>query len=99
MNYTKLEWQHEGTTVYALEFNSWNGGKEVMRNRFYANVQGYRDTPNEELEANARLMAAAPDLLEALQLAYKALVIVSANYDVDMHIEKASAAIKKALRE
>jgi hypothetical protein len=57
----------EGTTVYALEFDSWRGGKELMRNRIYANVQGYRDTPKEELEAVATLFAAAPELLEALE--------------------------------
>lgn len=55
-----------GTTVYALEFDSWHKGKEQMRNRIWANVQGYRDTPKEELEATAKLYAAAPDLLEAL---------------------------------
>lgn len=50
-------------------------------------------------EKYAKLLSAAPDLLSALQLAYKALVVVSANYDVDMHIEKAESAIKKALGE
>lgn len=57
-----------GTTVYALEFDSWRKGVEQMRNRIWANVQGYKDTPKEEVEATARLYAAAPDLLEALQM-------------------------------
>jgi hypothetical protein len=98
MSYTKLEWQYVGTTVFALEFDSWSRGKEVMRNRFTAYVQGYRDTPAEELKANARLMAAAPELLEALQA-------ISDLYDTDEGCRstpeyiKARTAIKKALGE
>lgn len=67
MSYTKLEWHRENATVYALEVERENviTGKSIMRNRFSALVQGYIE--KEELEANARLMAAAPDLLEALQ--------------------------------
>jgi hypothetical protein len=96
MNYTtKAQWQHEGTTVYALEFDSWNRGKEVMCNRFSAHVQGYRDTPQAELEANARLMAAAPELLEALQI-----VLNKQYYSIlPSEWDKARAAIKKALGE
>lgn len=64
---TKEPFQVVGTTVYQLEFDSYRKGVEQMRNRVYANVQGYRDTPKEELEATARLFAAAPDLLEVLK--------------------------------
>jgi hypothetical protein len=64
---TKQPFQVVGTTVYQLEFDSYRKGVEQMRNRVYANVQGYRDTPKEELEATARLFAAAPDLLKALK--------------------------------
>ena len=67
MKHTKEEWKVEDTTVYALEFESFYRGEEQMRNRFWAHVYGYRGTPQEELEANARLMAAAPELLSALQ--------------------------------
>jgi hypothetical protein len=50
-----------GPTVYALHSYS-------LRNRFSAHCQaGRQDDANaEELEANACLMAAAPDLLKAL---------------------------------
>lgn len=55
-----------GTTVYTLEHHGWIKGVEVFRNRFYASVQRGPDTPIEELEAVARLMTAAPDLIAAL---------------------------------
>lgn len=55
-----------GTFVYAL-----NG---YGTNSFWANIYGgsqggYKSpgTPGEEIEANANLMSAAPDLLEALE--------------------------------
>ena len=64
---TKQPFQVEGTTVYQLEFDSYYHGEAQMRNRVYAGVYGYRDTPKEELEATARLFAAAPDLLKALE--------------------------------
>lgn len=65
----KNSFEYVGTTVYQLEYYSTprGYGGPFRRNRVYAQVQGYRDTPNEELEATARLFAAAPDLLEALQ--------------------------------
>jgi hypothetical protein len=96
MNYiTKAQWQHEGTTVYALEVERENviTGKPIMRNRFSALVQGY--IPKEELEANARLMAAAPDLLKALQ------TVLNKQYHAVLPSEwvKVHAAINKALGE
>lgn len=94
MSYTKEDWKVEGTTVYALESDGFRGGREVFRNRFSALVQGYRNTPKEELEANARLMAAAPDLLEAL----RRMVEYHDNLNFE-DIALAEAAIKKALGE
>lgn len=55
--HTPGPWLMMGRTVYALR-----GGT----NRFDAYVQGY-DVQVGEIEANARLIAAAPDLLEALR--------------------------------
>jgi len=65
MNYTKGEWQiADGTFVYCL-----NSGGE---NRFDCGIQAGRDehgkrTSIEELEANAHLISAAPDMYEALK--------------------------------
>lgn len=65
--HTAGPWELSGTTIYALEHEGWREGVEQMRNRWYTNVQGYRDTPKEEMEANARLMASSHELLEALE--------------------------------
>ncbi|MEG0969222.1 MAG: hypothetical protein RSG92_28055 [Pseudomonas sp.] len=62
--HTPQEWLRGGTTVYALNVEG--------TNRFSAQVQsgwstsGRNRTESGELEANARLIAAAPELLEAL---------------------------------
>ena len=69
-NWTEGEWLVEGTFVYALN--------SAGVNRFCLHVMpGYaetcikvsRRTSDEELIANAHLIAAAPDLYEALELA------------------------------
>lgn len=63
--YTAQEWQRDGTSVYALNIEG--------TNRFIAQVQGGWATDGRlrtdatELEANARLIASAPDLLIALK--------------------------------
>lgn len=61
VRHTPAKWLCDGRTVYAL-----HGMPE--RNRFFCQVQAGRidDAGIEELQANARLIAAAPDLLEAL---------------------------------
>ncbi|MBC9904794.1 hypothetical protein [Achromobacter xylosoxidans] len=62
--HTPTKWQIDGNCVYALNDQGYN--------RFSAWVQGgntgpMEKTPDSELEANARLIAAAPELLEALE--------------------------------
>lgn len=89
---TKLEWVRDGKMVYALEDGE---------NRFYAAFYPGRNCRKGESEANAQLAMAAPDLLEALQLAEKAMaegrnVTYPEWYGV---INKARAAISKALGE
>jgi hypothetical protein len=61
--HTPGPWKRYGLTIYASQH---------YRNRFSASLQAGIDadnkwTPYEELEANARLMASAPDLLAALK--------------------------------
>jgi hypothetical protein len=64
--HTPKPWSLDGLTVYAL--HDPNG--EGMRNRFTAHVSPSNYGPYkiraEELEANARLIAAAPEMFELL---------------------------------
>lgn len=67
--HTPQDWLRGGTTVYALNAEG--------TNRFSAQVQGGWSTSGRnrtepaELEANARLIASAPELLEALSTKVK----------------------------
>ena len=64
--HTAGEWASVGRTVYALQHHGWKKGEETFYNRFYADVQAGSGVTEEEMEANAQLMAAAPELLAAL---------------------------------
>jgi len=64
--FTPGPWKCEGRTVYALIHRGWCKGVKQFQNRFTAYVQDAH-TNTEELEANARLIAAAPDMYEALK--------------------------------
>lgn len=65
--FTPGPWLRDGNTVYSLEHAGWGkGGVEQFRNRFYASVYGGPATPAAEVEAVARLMSAAPELLSVL---------------------------------
>jgi hypothetical protein len=68
--YTPGPWLLDGVTVYALQAHRTWGRKPEFVNRFSANLQPGVDsagnrTPEAELQTNARLMHAAPDLFEA----------------------------------
>lgn len=83
--HTPGPWLVEGRTVYALNDDGYN--------RFSALVQDAH-TPGDELEANARLIAAAPDLLEALQSSKS--LMESVGMQSSDEYQQASAAIAKA---
>lgn len=68
--FTKGEWLFDENTVYSLHEVPF-GNSKIIGNRFYASIYG--DVSNiessklkGELIANAKLMAAAPDLFNAL---------------------------------
>jgi len=65
--HTPSPWKLEGTMVYALEHHGWKNGKEQVTNRFSACLQKGPTISKEELEANAQIMKAAPDLFQALK--------------------------------
>jgi hypothetical protein len=99
MKYTKGEWATsplDNTKVWACDSDgrkvcvAWSTN-EAQNNRFYPNKT------QEEMESNAKLIAAAPDLLEALMFA-KSVIKKNGIFDVSdrMAFEKALKAIKKA---
>ncbi len=96
MKHTQAPWQFTGNTIYALEHHGWRKGEEVMQNRFYAAAYGATGTPPEEVSANIALMAAAPELLEALQ---EAKHMFANEYPGHPTTERIFAAILKATGE
>ncbi len=62
-SHTPGPWMREKRIVFTLAHAGWRRGVEQFSNWFSAHVQGYGGVSPEELEANARLIAAAPDLL------------------------------------
>jgi len=96
--HTPGPWLRSGNTVYALNPDGFN--------RFCAQVQDAH-TPNHELEANARLMAAAPKLLSALVALEKEFRAVFPIYyysepwahDNNVKLAEARAVIAKAIGE
>ena len=66
--YTPGPWLRSGLTIYTLRPCKWLGADSV-ENAWSALVMpdGQHKTPEQELEANARLIAAAPELVEALR--------------------------------
>jgi hypothetical protein len=83
--HTPGPWLVEGRTVYALNDDGYN--------RFSALVQDAH-TPGDELEANARLIAAAPELLE-----FALLFLERNGADETWMTAQARAAIAKARGE
>lgn len=94
--HTPGPWSRVGTFVHALSDDG--------ANQFCALVQDAH-TPTQVLEANARLIAAAPELLEALQQTLAQCLAWQGEpneYSCEIHskiIRQARAAIAKALGE
>ncbi len=89
--YTPGPWlidEKEATFVYALNDEGWN--------RFSAHVQDAH-TPADELEANARLISAVPDLLEAAMAAIEDVMSIDNDHCLAPEVgRKLRAAIAKA---
>lgn len=95
MPHTPGPWLVSRSTVYALTEDAL--GRTV--NRFTAIVQSAHQ-PHEaatgELEANARLMAAAPELLESLKALADFVDAYHRSVDASGYLDEAFAAIAKA---
>jgi len=91
MAHTPGPWLIQNTTVYALMHDSYKKDVEQFRNRFYASVQKDRECTEEEATANARLIAAAPELLE-----FAKEWLSRQGTDANYMTAKAKAAIEKA---
>ena len=92
---------------WVIDESYFNGSiNTVCRTRHVAMVSMYQSKPGdgEENRSNARLIAAAPDLLEALEDLKREIILSDVDMDyIDSHfkpwIEKARAAIAKARGE
>jgi hypothetical protein len=78
-----LQYGEHGLTVYTLHdngFGYWKDGKRELVNRFSAHVDvcEHQGGSIEEASANARLIAAAPDMLDALKTAREYVARVDA---------------------
>ena len=60
-------WVRQGRTVFVTEDRHNAAGTLYKVRRFQASVRGEGSATTEELEANARLIAAAPELREACE--------------------------------
>lgn len=98
--HTPGPWLLDSQTIYTL-----HRFVHVETNRWSATVCPYVGCPTEEAQANAQLISAAPELLEALQWLVKThpykqgTIGWSAGSDVRTAITTAKAVIAKALGE
>ena len=96
-NFTKGEWfaKREGQSTVYIECRIGGGWLQEVA------ACGPTANGSEEQEANAKLIAAAPDLLEALQDLKREIILSDVDMDyIDSHfkpwLDKARAAIAKA---
>jgi hypothetical protein len=64
--HTVGQWKHSGLTIYAHKVTETQDSRKII-----ASIDPKRGEPSEENEANAKLIASAPDLLHALEAARK----------------------------
>lgn len=64
--HTPGPWLIQGNTVYALMRHGWRKGVEMFKNRFSVQFSFDSSCSKEEIESTKQLIAAAPDLLDAL---------------------------------
>lgn len=91
MSYTKGEWKK-------CLSSEWTTGIADKNNIIIAETFRWKDRPRDEMEANARLIASAPDLLEACKAS---LAYVNDDYEgsIDDLIYVLQQAINKAERK
>jgi hypothetical protein len=63
--FTPGPWECDKKSVYSLQHYGYNKDGETFCNRFFLSVQDAH-TSSEELESNARLISASPDMHAAL---------------------------------
>lgn len=96
-DFTPGPWLREGRLVYALMHSRWRNGREEFKNRFTAHIDKAAECPDEEAEANARLFATAPDLLEALKELVRAVDGTLQGYGaLEPYVEAGRKAASKA---
>ena len=91
--HTPGPWLIQGNTVYALMHHVWRKGVELFKNRFSVQLSFDSSCSKEEIEATKQLIAAAPDLLDALQ---SIIEDIDSEFGTDCDYNKARAAIAKA---
>ena len=100
MDETKIppeEWKREGLTIYALRYDGKADHIHMDANLFSAHVSNdNRLASAEEIKAIARLIAAAPELLEALKDCVGGRLGGQPGYVNALALQRAEAAIRKA---
>ena len=91
--HTPGPWLIQGNTVYALMHHGWRKGVEMFKNRFSVQFSFDSSCSKEEIESTKQLIAAAPDLLNALQ---SIIDDIDSEFGTDCDYNKARAAIAKA---
>ena len=93
--FTKGPWLQSGATIYALHY-----ARGCMRNKWSLRVEQDRDCSDEEIAANAALIASAPELYEALETLTSEVLLCNDVAHTDWsNLAAAKAALKKARGE